>query len=297
MKIARVFPRRTAQSPDDVLAFFDDPPELFPPQVDEVHVSVAFTYDIPEAERLAKAWAHIAPVKIGGPAFGKPSGDFVPGRHVKQGITFTSRGCPNRCWFCSVHKREPKLIELPIMPGYIIQDDNLLACSRPHIEAVFTMLEAQEQRVMFLGGLESRLLEPWHMERLRTLNPGSIYFAYDTADDLEPLRYAGELLYEYGFGWPCRVPRCFVLIGYKGDTFEAAERRFHETIAAGFWPLAMLWKDKDGNENKEWRKFSRIWARPAIYFQEAMTIHYGANNGQWTRSKMGNCENALFPVL
>ena len=138
MRIARVFPRHTSQSPTDELAFFEGP-GLFPPEVDEVHVSVSFTYDIARADWLAKQWEGIAPVKIGGPAFGKPSGDFVPGRYVKQGIIFTSRGCPNRCWFCSVHKREPKLIELPIMPGYIIQDDNLLACSRPHVEAVFKM--------------------------------------------------------------------------------------------------------------------------------------------------------------
>jgi len=273
MRIARVFPRRTSQSPTDELAFFEGP-GLFPPEVDEVHVSVSFTYDIARAEWLAKQWEGIAPVKIGGPAFGKPSGEFVPGRYVKQGITFTSRGCPNRCWFCSVHKREPKLIELPIVPGYVIQDDNLLACSQPHVEAVFKMLEAQKERPKFLGGIEARLLEPWHCEHFQRLNPESMYFAYDTKDDLEPLCYAGELLYNHGFGWPNRSPRCFVLIGSKNDTFDKAEKRFYETVCAGFWPQAMLWKDENGNEDKAWRKFSREWARPAIYYRRAMDAHY-----------------------
>ena len=70
-QIARVFPRRTQMSPEDPLAFFDVPPTPYP-EVSEVHVSVAFTYDIPRAGELARAWAPVAPVKIGGPAFGQP---------------------------------------------------------------------------------------------------------------------------------------------------------------------------------------------------------------------------------
>ena len=57
-------------------------------EMDEVHVSVAFTWDIPRAEQLARAWEDVGvPVKIGGPAYGQPSGDFVPGLHLKHGYT------------------------------------------------------------------------------------------------------------------------------------------------------------------------------------------------------------------
>ena len=55
MKIARVFPRKTAATPDDPLAFFGPPPMLALPEIDEVHVSVTFTYDRPKAEALAYA--------------------------------------------------------------------------------------------------------------------------------------------------------------------------------------------------------------------------------------------------
>ena len=54
--IARVFPRRTSATPDDELAFVGDPP-LFLPAADEAHVSCTLTWDRPEAERLARAWA------------------------------------------------------------------------------------------------------------------------------------------------------------------------------------------------------------------------------------------------
>ena len=54
MKIARVFPRKTAATPSDELVFFEQPPMLTLPEIDEVHVSVAFTYDIKRAEVLGK---------------------------------------------------------------------------------------------------------------------------------------------------------------------------------------------------------------------------------------------------
>ena len=38
-------------------------------EADEVHISVAFTYDKMFADHLAEQWKHVAPVKLGGPAY------------------------------------------------------------------------------------------------------------------------------------------------------------------------------------------------------------------------------------
>lgn len=57
---------------------------------------------------------------------------------------------------------------------------------------------------------------------------------------------------------------CYNLIGYRGDTFDAAEKRMKQTIKAGFMPYAMLYRDEKGNVNREWRRFQREWLRPAI---------------------------------
>jgi hypothetical protein len=92
VRLIRVFPRKTKATPDDELAYFG-PPDLFA-QADEVHVSVAFTYDKAKAEALAEAWRYVAPVKVGGVAYGDPGQDFIPGRYIKPGYVFTSRGCP-----------------------------------------------------------------------------------------------------------------------------------------------------------------------------------------------------------
>ena len=262
MKIARVFPSKTAATPNDELAFVNcDYPELLGVECDEVHISVAFTWDKQRAEILADAWRNIAPVKIGGPGWSNEhSGEFVPGRYMKLGYVITSRGCPNRCWFCSVWKREPGLTELPIREGNIVQDDNLLACSDRHIINVFRML-GQQRRAAHLMGLEAALLKPWHVDFLVCINPAAMWFAYDTPDDLEPLVCAGRLLAEAGFSR--NKLYCYVLVGHPKDTFADAEQRLRRAWAEGFIPFAMLWRDEKGERDPEWRKFARPWSRPA----------------------------------
>ena len=245
MRLLRVFPRRTRATPDDDLVRFGEP-GLFD-DADAVHVSVTFTWDTPRAEQLAEAWCKVAPVTIGGPAYNVPGGPFVPGLYIKTGYVITSRGCPNRCWFCGVWRREGQAIrELPITEGFNVLDDNLLACSETHVRAVFAMLKRQTERVQFTGGLEAARLLPWHVELLRDLKPKQFFMAYDTPDDLEPLRVAGKMLLDAGFTTVSHTLRAYVLIGYPKDTFDAAEKRLNETMAAGFLPMAMLYRDNLG---------------------------------------------------
>jgi hypothetical protein len=173
----RVFPKQTKWTPTDELAFVGMPP-LFRPPVQPVRISVVFTWDIPIAKKLHRAWSAYYPdVQMGGPAFGDPGGEFVPGRYIKDGVTITSRGCVRRCPWCFVPKREGRLRELEIKPGWIVQDNNLLACSRKHIEAVFAMLQQQRRAVTFSGGLDTRLLKDWHRKLFDTVKIHELWFA------------------------------------------------------------------------------------------------------------------------
>lgn len=263
-KIARVFPRITKATPQDEYCFFRTP-GMFLPDIDEVHISVAFSYDKSKAEDLAEQWRHIAQVKLGGPAFDEPGGEFTPGMYIKKGYVITSRGCPNRCWFCRVPIREGGTIrELEIKEGNNVLDDNILACSDDHIKKVFAMLKKQKYgRPMFKGGLEAARLKDWHVDLLRDLRPKEVFFAYDTADDYEPLVAAGKKLLGAGFTVSSHSIRAYVLVGYPGDTFTKAEKRLTDTIKAGFLPMAMLYRDKKGQRDTEWARFQQFWARPA----------------------------------
>ena len=263
-KIIRVFPRKTNATPTDCDVRIRQFP-LLSDEADEIHISVAFSWDIEWAENAALQWKQVAPVYIGGPAYRESGGEFAPGLYLKEGYVITSRGCINRCWFCNVPEREGFVVrELAITHGWILCDDNILACSQSHIEKVFDMLSRQKEKPRFAGGLEAALLTDSIAVRLRKLKPKSLFFAYDTPNDLEPLFEAGRMLLDAGFTKASNILRCYVLIGYKGDTEEKALKRLKQTRDAGFMPFAMLYRDEKGNYSESWKRFQRQWANPVI---------------------------------
>ena len=271
----RVFARKTKWTPKDDLAFYSNPPLFVPswPKSTPIWVSATFTWDIEKAYALARAWSlHFNNVQVGGPAFGDPGGEFVPGRFIKKGVTFTSRGCPKKCPWCYVPKREGKIRELPIRDGWIVQDNNFAACSFGHQEKVFEMLSRQSVSASFPGGLDLCYLVEWHIEQFKKLQKisrlGALWVAFDTEKSMEELPRAKYLFADFDIG------RCFayVLIGYRDDTIEMATRRLEAVYdeERGFLPFAMLY---DGNEEPEWKKLQRKWSRPAIYRSSAPAAH------------------------
>ena len=268
MKIIRVFPQRTSYTPDDEYSFVGRAPLTRPP-ADEVHISCTFTWDKPVAEQLADDWSNYYPnVKIGGPAYDDAGGEFTPGLYIKQGEVITSRGCPNKCSYCFVPKREGKLRTLEIKDGYDILDNNLLACPREHIQAVLDMLAHQKRKAMFRGGLDARLLKEWFADRIVEIGLKQAFFAYDRPNDKEPLHNALKMLRERG----CSRHKlcCYVLVGYQDDTPHKAAQRLKWVVQQGTTPFAMYYRS--ANDEKEipplWHSFVRLWARPANIFRK-----------------------------
>lgn len=257
--ILRVFPRRTALTPTDPLAVVGDPRMLLPDGISEVRVSCAFTWDRPKAERLARAWGQYYPTTIGGPAYDDPGNGFVAGQYVRRGVTFTSRGCPNQCPFCFVPKREGKLRELPVVPGNVIQDNNILACSSHHLDRVFDMLKTQHG-IEFKGGLQASRITDQVAERFASLSIKSLWLACDYPEAVKPLERAVRRLQRHGFNR--NKVYCYVLIG---NDREENEVRLRSVFDIGALPFAQLYQPPEGREySLEWRQFQRRWSRPAI---------------------------------
>jgi hypothetical protein len=281
-RLIRVFPRRTRATPADDLVY-SGPPDMFA-EADLVHVSVTFKYDIPAAERLAEQWRYVAPVQVGGVAYDDASLQFVPGRYIRPGYTITSRGCPRKCWFCGVWKKWPEPKPMPIYDGWNVLDDNLLACPEWHVRDVFAMLQRVSrelhrwtrgdgrppERVEFTGGLEALSLLDYQAELLASLRPRpTCFFAYDPGDAFDTLEHAARRLLAAGFTRGSHRLRCYVLIGYPRDTFDAATARLTAIAGVGFTPMAMLWRPETASQlrhapDPSWRAFQRRWARPAI---------------------------------
>lgn len=263
----RVFPVRNKWTPTDNLAFVGFPP-LFRPADRKipVRVSCTFTWHKPAAEKIAAAWrAFYDDVQVGGPAFEDPGGEFVPGRFLKIGCTITSRGCPKKCPWCVVPIRSGALRTLDIKPGWIVQDDNLLACPEDHTRRVFEMLRGQNRRIFFNGGLDKHFLKDWHRPLFDSIPIGELWFACDTAADIPALERAVKILE----GIPQRKLRCYTMIGFAGETLNAARDRVQRVLELGFMPFCQLYQpDETKVYPLEWRKLHREWSRPAAYMSK-----------------------------
>lgn len=258
----RVFPRRTNWTPTDALAFVGDP-QLYRPPTQPVKISVTFTWDITEGQRLAKTWSDYYPdVQMGGPALGDPGGEFVPGQFLKEGVVITSRGCNRSCPWCFVPAKEGKIRELPIKDGWIVQDNNVLACSRSHIENVFKMLRHQKNAVTFSGGIDAILFQAWHRDLLDSIRLKEIWFACDSPAALPRLERVATLL----DGIPQNKRRCYVMVGFKNESMADAEHRLQQVYEMGFLPFCQLYKGPGEQVyDVDWKALSRRWSRPAIY--------------------------------
>ncbi len=271
--ILRVFPRRTSFTPDDDYVRIGEPDLLpLPSDITECHVSCTFTWDIPLATELARVWAsHLpvsCPVYTGGPAIQHSQGDFLPGRYVKLGVSISSRGCPNNCPWCFVPRREGRLRLLPICPGNRVQDNAVMAFPRRHFQDLCRMLKEQHG-IVFAGGLEARRMRRWHVEALRTIDPRHIrefWFAADSESALKPLAKALALM---GPGWNRRKLRCYVLVGFGGESIAQAEARLEKVWELGCLPFVQVYRPLDAEHHEvapEWRALRREWSRPAAMF-------------------------------
>lgn len=263
-RIARVFPTQTNLCPDDPDVFFDTPDLFTPPGMyDEVRVSATFTWDVEKAKEMAHQWEMVCGnVKIGGPAFGDPGGEFEPGMYLRNGVTITSRGCVCDCPWCFVPAREGKLRELTVRPGHIVQDNNLLACSRQHIRKVFLMLKAQKKAAQFQGGLDVRFFRDWHYDLLLSIRVRHIWLAYDHPDAEKEFEPVVKMLRER---WPRYKVRAYVLIGYHGDTIDDALHRLFRVWDLGALPFSMLYCNEKGPlmRGDDWARLQHLFARDA----------------------------------
>ncbi len=262
----RVFPRRTKWTPTDKLAFVGDPPAwiLNELQDSRVHISCTFTWDIPEAERLKRSWSRYCDeVWIGGPAYDDPGDEFTAGRYVKHGTVITSRGCIRNCSFCLVPKREGRIRELKIKDGWDVADNNLLACSRGHIERVFEMLRRQPEPIHFSGGLDARLFNEWHSDLLQSIRLKYAFFACDSPEAIRDMERVSRLTESFSR----EKKRCYVLVGYKGESPRQAEARLKEVYNLGFLPFAMLYRGPEATSRdaKDFHDLVGIWRNPRVY--------------------------------
>lgn len=107
------------------------------------------------------------------------------GRRIGASITFTSRGCPRNCRFCSVKVHEPSFFvrnnwEMDIEPSLsriVFWDNNWLAS--PNVIVDCQKIKQLGKVVDFNQGLDARLYTQEVAEALATIDIDPVRFAFD----------------------------------------------------------------------------------------------------------------------
>jgi hypothetical protein len=214
---------------------------------DVAFISVAFTWRLDEARRLAEDYRELGfRVRIGGPGvftrkafladvaeIGGEAPDAIARHHPHA--TRASYGCPVGCWFCIVPKMDGKAFRLlpdfPVRP--ILCDDNLSALPadfQDHIVARYVaagvpLLDAN-------SGFEPGTFDRDVYERWRPILKGPWRFAFDEMSEGENVRRAFRVLKDVS----ARKKQVYTMIGH--EPFVVCMDRIRQVIDAGGEPYA-----------------------------------------------------------
>lgn len=214
---------------------------------DTAYISVAFTWRLPEARRLAEHYRDFGlRVRAGGPgvftqrkflADVAEIGGSLPdtiARHNPM-ATRASYGCPVGCWFCIVPKMDGKVFSLlpdfPVRP--VLCDDNLSALPseyQKHIvkryaDTGIPLLDAN-------SGFEPATFDEDVFARWRPILKGPWRFGFDEATEGEAVRRAFRILKNVS----PRRKQVYTMIGH--EPFDVCMDRIKLVIASGGEPYA-----------------------------------------------------------
>lgn len=233
-----------------------------------LYISIAFSWQLPEAEKIARAFPGAV---IGGPGTGRATVYDGPGlcpmkRHNAD-FTRTTEGCPNACGFCIVSHIHPVYREFPdFEPAPTIIDDNWTAASRVHKQRTVDRLALANLIYDFNQGLEARQFTNELADDLGRLRLKKVRFAFDSWHQAGAVKRAVDLARSR----TCREVGIYVLIGYQ-DTPESARARLELVRSWGlrpnpmrYQPLGCLKKDDyiaPGWTDYELKKMMHYYAR------------------------------------
>jgi hypothetical protein len=202
-----------------------------------------------------------------------PDYSIYPG--LKHGYGFLTRGCPNRCAWCIVPKKEGAIREASdieeILQGKksaILMDNNVLASDFgiQQIEKIVRL----KIKVDFNQGLDARMIDrpvAKLLSQVRWLSP--LRMSCDTMANLPHIKRAMRYLREYD----CTPQRYFVYVLVQ-DPSEAL-RRINLLRKRNLDPFAMPYMDyvKDPKISEEQKRLAR-WVNMKAIFKSVKYAEY-----------------------
>jgi hypothetical protein len=211
-------------------------------------ISVAFTWRLPEARRIAEYYRAIGctTIKAGGPGtFTQKKyladiaevGGSIPdaiARHNPM-ATRASYGCPVGCWFCIVPKMDGRtftfLPDFPVRP--VLCDDNLSALPADYQQYIVDRyLKAGVPLLDANSGFEPATFDDEVFARWRPVLKGPWRFGYDESTEGEAVARAFRILKDVR----PRLKQVYTMIGH--EPFALCMARIDQVIASGGEPYA-----------------------------------------------------------
>jgi len=160
----------------------------------------------------------------------QPDYSIYPFIDNKTAYGFLTRGCPNKCAWCVVPKKEGKIhpymdveeIAIEGRTNLVLMDNNILAAAEYAVQQLEKIIE-KGYRVDFNQALDARLVDDRFaklLARVRWLDR-RIRFGCDTHAQIAQCERAIELINSYGYKGEYLL---YTMLGGKNDIIECYER-------------------------------------------------------------------------
>lgn len=309
-----------------------DKKQIHRPNVyDRIYVSKVFNFtpDIDRSKYVADEWVR------GGTGYDiasqlpdeidrlQPDYSIYPNVPSDTAYGFLTRGCPNKCPWCVVPRKEGKIrpymdcdeIAIDGRTNLVLMDNNILAADDYAVEQLEKIIE-RGYRVDFNQALDARLVDDRFARLLAKVKwlQNRIRFGCDTHGQIKDCERAIAMINGYGYRGEYFL---YTMIGGKSDFKESYERvhywwvRNHEIRTShspgGIYPYAQPYRNFD-NPNEEiprWQKDMAGWVNKHQIFEitdfhnfkprknfrcEAYLHHYGIEVPQTGMEKVTSVE-------
>jgi hypothetical protein len=196
-------------------------------------------------------------------------------------IGFITRGCPRRCGFCIVSKKEgcksrqiAELSEFWRGQKHVkLLDPNILACENS-VE-ILKQLADSGATIEFTQGLDVRFCDRDIIKLLNNVKANDLRFAWDNPKDDLSLHF--EAVKKFAKIQDVRNRIVYILTGYN-STFEENLYRIVKTKELGFSPYVMIYQKQNAPKHlKDLQRYvnNRIIYRSAIDFWHYIKVTFG----------------------
>lgn len=213
----------------------------------------------------------------------QPDYSIYPHIDSRTAYGFLTRGCPNRCPWCVVPRKEGRIrpymdVEEIAVEGrdkLVLMDNNILAAGEYAVEQLEKIIRNGYQ-VDFNQALDARLVDDRFARLLAQVHwiNRRIRFGCDTKGQIEECERAIRMINGYGYKGEYFL---YTMIGGKSDFKESYERvhywwrRNHEQRLEhlpNIYPYAQPYRDPDNAQNTPmWQRDMAQWVNKHQIFQ------------------------------